>query len=153
MTQTLYNKKDWTPGPWNEEPDLAVWVDADAYYPCVAKRGLFGAWCGYVGLFPSHPLYGSSRFDPAFEFIEVHNHVNMSNTSANLSLLATPALCHWWVGFSCTALGDFLPISPDKKLTPHNVYRTFEYVQGQIDSLAAQLAVIDTSLTYESPIF
>lgn len=52
------NKDDWGVGPWTNEPDFVVWTDAATGYRCLMRRGPTGAWCGYVQVPESHPLYG-----------------------------------------------------------------------------------------------
>jgi hypothetical protein len=149
MIQTLFNKAKWKKGPWNDEPDLAMWVDVLSFYPCVARRGLFGEWCGYVGLPPHHPLYGVNRYDRVFEFIDVHNNITQSDISEDLSKLTMPPIAYWWLGFSCSGRNDFVPAQPIATESEYNVYRTFEYVQGQIESLSSQLSLLDTNLMYD----
>jgi len=50
--------EDWGEGPWNNEPDRDVWVDPITDLDCLINRGPSGAWCGYVGVGPDHPLHG-----------------------------------------------------------------------------------------------
>lgn len=52
------DKSAWGPGPWQSEPDKAQWVDEATGLPCLAVRNSGGAWCGYVGVLPGHPLHG-----------------------------------------------------------------------------------------------
>jgi len=42
--------------PWLHEPD-DLDFEADGL-PCAMRRGRGGAWCGYVGVPPTHPLHG-----------------------------------------------------------------------------------------------
>jgi hypothetical protein len=45
-----------TDKPWESEPDE---LDFEAEgLPCAMRRGAGGAWCGYVGVGPDHPLFG-----------------------------------------------------------------------------------------------
>lgn len=50
--------KDKTEFPWETEPNE---VEGEAYgLPYCMRRNSFGAWCGYVGVPDTHPLYGKS---------------------------------------------------------------------------------------------
>src|SRR4051794_33398699 len=51
-------KGTWPRGPWTEEPDKKQWRDAETGFACLVVRNPGGALCGYVGVEPSHPLYG-----------------------------------------------------------------------------------------------
>ena len=53
------DKSTWGAGPWQDEPDKLQWPDPATGAPCMMIRGqATGAWCGYVGVFPSHPWHG-----------------------------------------------------------------------------------------------
>jgi hypothetical protein len=65
MKQTMERKewrflerKDWSAGPWDNEPDKVQWTDEQTDLPCLAVRNHLGGWCGYVGVGPDHPFYG-----------------------------------------------------------------------------------------------
>src|SRR5580765_2676048 len=61
--------EDWGEGPWNHEEDHYVWIDPVTGLDCMVNRGPSGAWCGYVGVPPSHPWYGMDYNDVD---VEVH---------------------------------------------------------------------------------
>ena len=52
-----HDKGDWGPGPWQDEPDKAQWVDEDTGMDCLLVRNRSGALCGYVAVPEGHPLY------------------------------------------------------------------------------------------------
>ena len=52
------DKSLWREGPWQAEPDKKQWHDDETGMACLIVRGPSGAWCGYVGVAPGHPLYG-----------------------------------------------------------------------------------------------
>lgn len=54
----VVDKSEWSRGRWNDEPDKKQWLDEVTGLPCLIVRGPMGSWCGYVGIEPSHPLYG-----------------------------------------------------------------------------------------------
>jgi len=58
-------KKQWGPGPWQDEPDELFWRDAATGLPCAIVRNteVSGCLCGYVGVPPGHPLFGLSYGD------------------------------------------------------------------------------------------
>jgi hypothetical protein len=48
-------------GPWSAEADKVSWIDPDSGLPCIMRRGVDGALCGYVGVGPDHPLAGVAK--------------------------------------------------------------------------------------------
>lgn len=58
MEESLVDKSEWGPGPWQSEPDKRQWQDETTGLPCLIVRGPVGALCGYVGVPPDHPAYG-----------------------------------------------------------------------------------------------
>ena len=66
FTEQYTNKVDrsrwFKRGAWDREPlDKAVWVHNG--YDCMIKRNGEGAWCGYIGVKPGHPLFGQKYYD------------------------------------------------------------------------------------------
>lgn len=58
------DKSGWPPGPWMNEPDRKQWMDEETKLPClIVRNGGAGNLCGYVGVPPSHPLYGKCYSD------------------------------------------------------------------------------------------
>lgn len=55
--ESLSDKKNWGPGPWQDEPDHVEFEHAGL--PCILHRNkhVTGAWCGYAVVTPGHPLY------------------------------------------------------------------------------------------------
>lgn len=154
---------------WGSEPDYLTWTDEATKLPCVARRGLSGAWCGYVGLPPSHPLHGQDR--DAVE-VDVHGGLTYSEEcqveAVIIEGMSVPAVCHevppgedddfWWFGFDCSHWNDYMPAlkgrmmqaaqeSNDpkvKELFGHDEwdgeYRTLDYVMSECVHLAKQLS-------------
>ena len=54
----VVDKSGWGDGPWQSEPDKVQWIDKATGLHCLVVRGPAGALCGYVGVPPSHCLYG-----------------------------------------------------------------------------------------------
>ncbi len=53
-----YDKSKWGGDQWKGEPDRKEWRDEATGMPCLALRNMMGAWCGYVGVAPTHPAHG-----------------------------------------------------------------------------------------------
>lgn len=123
-------------GPWRDEPDRVAWRDVQTGYSCLILRQRNGALAGFVGVGPSHPLWGFERDAiPTALGISAHDGINY----AALCDPTRPShlqICHvhhtterqhqasisnrpdmadggsvdaWWFGFACDSVGDFLP--------------------------------------------
>lgn len=153
-------KKEWGPGPWQDEPDR---VEFRAHgLPCLMVRNpAMGHWCGYAAVDESHPLYGIDYGDTEFE---AHGGITYAGGCHK------PAgICHeplpgesadvWWFGFDCAHAWDYMPASAPllretkaKFLSAYpelesvgryerpDIYRDEPYVRAQCTELAAQLA-------------
>jgi hypothetical protein len=157
QTWHAVNKSDWLPGPWSDEPDKAQWITA-AGYDALIVRNSSGVLCGYVGVPPSHPCYEKSAFDLD---LMAHCGLNYSDHCANWGDDEL-GICHiaeqaanadvWWLGFDCAHAFDLVPIAQKlfielgfNSLFDTCMYRDFSYVQDVCESLAAQLAAIDSA--------
>lgn len=120
------------PGPWWGEPDRVDWIDPGSGLPCRARRGPFGAWCGYVGLLPGHPWYDVDYDDLD---VEVHGGLTFGGRLSD----APEAMR--WVGFDCAHAGDYTPglVAKGFPSYPGEVYRDLAYVEAEIRKLAEQL--------------
>jgi hypothetical protein len=124
-------------GPWETEPDEVYWVDLATGYPCVAKRGYSGGWCGYVCVPRKHPwyrkIYSSEPYDTSLEaLIEVHGGLTYSGPLFGEG--------DWWFGFDCNHAWDLIPGFSLLGITSsEQAYRTIGYVIQEIISLASQL--------------
>ena len=142
-------KSEWGPGPWQDEPDRFEWRHKGV--PCLALRGPWGAWCGYVAAEPGHPWHGH---EPD---AEVHGDVTFTGTCSG-------HICHvpepgepddvWWLGFDCAHAFDLQPgmgaylrkvdgMLPERfaGVDPFSdgTYRDLAYVRAQCEQLADQL--------------
>lgn len=126
--------------PWLTEPDSARFEASG--YPCALRRALFGIWCGYVGVFESHPWFGlaprdrvtplhdtlAETYGPFDLFLELTRpdrpdgklalslamHVHGGVTFAGKSDVADPLpLDAWFFGFDCGHVGDVAPMMPE----------------------------------------
>lgn len=101
-------------------------------YDCFAKRGPFGAWCGYVRLPESHVLYEKEydKFD-----IECHGGLSFSE----FVLPAHPEEQGWFIGFDCAHSSDIVPEMYFNYGFDGGTYRTKEYVIAELKSIVMQL--------------
>ena len=133
---------------WGErvgEPD--AWSGEYLGFPVYARRNSMGFWCGYIGLPAGHPW--SWLADP--HNVAVHGGVSYGQNS--LTDRAVGDFSDWYLGFDCGHHGDFIPsfVTAEPGVDPlatatrlhatydwHIVYRTLEYVQAELRSLAEQ---------------
>jgi hypothetical protein len=57
----VYHNPDRRPagdGPWSDEADKVSWVDEETGLGCIMLRQTDGTMSGYVGVGPTHPLFG-----------------------------------------------------------------------------------------------
>jgi len=140
------DRPSWGDGPWANEPDRAEWEHNGL--PCITHRGGNGAWCGYVGVPPTHPLHGK-RYGEVD--LEVHGGLTYSDACHG-------HICHtpkpgegddvWWFGFDCAHAFDLCP-TIDAKMRdyifhgiPEGHYWTLEEVRAEVNQLADQLAAL-----------
>jgi hypothetical protein len=142
------DKRAWGPGPWQDEPDRALWVSSGL--PCMLTRNpACGAWCGYVSLPPGHPWHGRKWFD--LSHVRVHGNV----TYAKASTSGLRRGC-WLVGFDCSHYWDVRPVAhPELEVfamtelaiavtagdmvhPPPPEYRDVNYARAQCELLARQ---------------
>lgn len=149
-------------GPWVSEPDKAQWVDPATGLDClIVRAAATGALCGYVGVPPGHPLHGAHSDDPRVEDLAVHGGITFTGRCQE-GAEDGYGICHvpepgrpadvWWLGFDCGHAFDLSPtISygidwmlgvPLRPAILDVHYRTFEWVQAEVRSLAAQIAPI-----------
>jgi len=163
------NRKDWPSGIWDDEPDHLEWIDEETGYRCVVHRNPFlGGLCGYVGIFPDHPLhyiqYNERRhvlsdvdmskeplgkrgvievvclaLDPEGKIpLSVYFNVHGSLTYSGPQAPGSSSCPTWWFGFDCSHSGDRVP-GEHLYGWGGSVYRDIEYVKGECRSLARQL--------------
>lgn len=140
-----------------DEPDK-VEFKTRAGLPGLCVRASSGAWCGYVGLPPGHPLHGKTYHDVESD-IDVHGGLTYSGPCQG-------AICHvpepgepddvTWFGFDCCHHGDWSPTHsyatwnrlgrpewaryPDGDVWGSGSYRDIAYVKREVERLAEQLA-------------
>lgn len=150
---TTVDKTGWGPGPWDEEPDKVHWVDAATDLDCLMVRNRHsGNWCGYVAVTEGHPLFGVDYQEaPSFDVHGGLTYANFCMEGDDESV----GVCHvplpgrpdhvWWFGFDCAHSCDLRPAA-EMRDRAHGwpsmggTYRDRSYVEGEVRSLAKQLA-------------
>lgn len=148
----LVDRKDWPSGPWDQEPDKRQWVDPATGLACMFVRNNMGALCGYVGVPPTHPDYGSDYADVD---VSVHGGLTFAGKCQEDGLI-----CHrvevgedddvWWLGFDMAhwldVIPQFLMLEKQMKLPATPVldgyvktYKTVKDVEKECTDLAAAL--------------
>jgi len=133
------------PGPWQDEPDKALWNDETTGLHCLIIRHPSGHLCGYVGIDTAHPWHGDA-YNDHYE-ITVHGGLTYADSRDDDEI--------WWFGFDCAHLGDLTPrhfhADPVTEaaialcgdgIGGGNTYRDFGYVTAEVTRLAEQLAAV-----------
>lgn len=145
------DKRDWGDGPWQNEPDLLMWIaKAPPHYRCQITRSFFGSLCGYVAIPPGHPAHGVYFADGRLRALGLPSHRGLSYSGE-----ATHG--HWVFGFDCGHGFDIQPAADARWLREmsaapdagrpawmRTAYRDMPYVRGIVEQLAAALAAITT---------
>lgn len=137
-------KSDWLYGPWTDEPDKVQWQDATTKLPCLAVRNRSGAWCGYVGVPDTHPLYAKDWCSDDFPDLPSHGGINFSDHCQETGD-ESRGICHtggdkvWWLGFDCAHCGDIVPRDWRICGSVGQRYRDFDYVKYICTELATAL--------------
>jgi len=165
QTWSTVDKSEWEDGPWLTEPDKVYWTDEITGFPCLAVRGPSGAWCGYVGIDNTHPIYGKG-YDDAYnnedEWFDVHGGLTFADFTQKTKSIDT-FICHtkeemakviiqapdliWWFGFDCAHSGDLCPAynklrnGENPEWRKNDIYRNLEYIKTEITKLAQQLQI------------
>lgn len=141
-------------GEWDKEVDRFEWAEGD--FIGLALRNQMMGWCGYVGIRPSHPLFGKD-YNEIEADLRVHGGISYSEGCAGV-------ICHvpppgtpdnlWWLGFDCGHSGDLMPgMLEVEQLVPglgklgdiwpvKRAYRNLDFVKREIKGLMRQLGKI-----------
>ena len=134
--------------PWEHEPDIEEWVDAETGYKCtVMRHGTLGHLNGYVAI-PKGHLWHGQDYNNLNEGIDVHGGLTYAAEDKETG--------EWVLGFDCSHAGDFSPKLvatlmeyTDTDISHHlrDTYRTFEWVKEQVVELAERLKFDDQGET------
>lgn len=161
------DRRDYPPGPWDDEPDKVQWVDAFTDLDCLIVRNPSGALCGYVGVPPGHPWHGQG-YDEVHDSADVSVHGGLTFAAGcQENAPEGHGVCHvplpgrpddvWWLGFDCSHGGiDVIPLMLKYEAErsnwlpagetwpppgwPREQYRDVAYVTAQCEALAVQAA-------------
>jgi hypothetical protein len=145
--QTLIDKSDWLPGEWMQEPDRVDWIDRETGYDCrIVREPSWGAFNGYVGVRPGHPLFLETADEIVARGIHAHRNVNHA---AREDADEGPI---WWFGFDCNHSCDLAPADYSRqrasfrKLIDQTAnYKDLAYVWANCSILALQLRAYERS--------
>jgi len=145
--------------PWEIEPDEAEWIDKSTDYKCRIMRNQHtGTLCGYVGIPRGHKLHGMTYQELGEQHtIPVHNGLTYSGWRC------------WWsqgddyhyFGFDTSHAGDFSPVLAVQMLKwggaadvrgfyKEEEYRTWDYVQTEVNVLVLCLQALDKEMRHVS---
>lgn len=138
MSDYKVDRTGWKPGPWDNEPDHVEFRHVGL--PCILHRVAgHGAWCGYVGVPPTHPWHGRGYDD-----VDVDVHGGLTYAEG-----CREHVCHvpqpgesddfHWFGFDTAHAGDFMP----GVINLGGLYRDVSYVADETKKLAEQLAAVE----------
>ncbi len=129
-------------GEWDNEPDREEFQHAEL--PCLILRQPAGHLCGYVGVPPSHPIYGKDYTDLS---VTVHGGLTFGEEGTGEQW--PEGFC--WLGFDCAHGFDYRPPTNSKvasimrefhgSIGPEQgeVYRNWVYVKAEVRQLAEWL--------------
>lgn len=165
-------KRAWGPGPWQDEPDKAQWIDPATGLDCLIVRNHMGSLCGYVGVPPGHIFHGADYEIPG---VEIHGGLTFAGAChpdhdersiCHIPAPGRPDNVHWF-GFDCAHSFDLMPaheatmkiIRPPALRLEHEAlqqllekadterrfrqeYRDWAWVASEVTELARQLAEV-----------
>lgn len=125
---------------WESEPDAVDFKHAGLQ--CRMRRNGGGAWCGYVRVGKDHPAFGK-HYDNVD--VDVHGGLTWADQGPGGGD-GKKSSEWWWLGFDCSHYGDFTPKYDGRYGSQgyHSVYRDEAYVRHECESLAEQLAEMDS---------
>jgi hypothetical protein len=145
------DRTGWREGPWDQEEDIRKWSHAG--FPCAMVRNQLGNWCGYAGVYKTHPCFELEADRVA---VDIHGGLTYFGYGGRLlCLLNEQPGAVWFLGFDCGHVDDYVPGMDTPMFREIGVtlmsrqyeagevfYRTQEYVAGQVNYLADQLREI-----------
>lgn len=147
----FYNKQQFPPGKWLNEPDLCFWENT---LPCLAIRDMaMGIWKGFVALEEGHPFYGKSVDDllKTSEGLEIFSSMygGLSGAGRLPAKYKEYAKNYWWIGVETSQGGDLMPLlkldvnDPNMaKMTSNRTYKDFRFIRKEINKLAKYVSKI-----------
>ena len=145
----FYNKKNFPPGRWNNEPDLCFWENK---LPCLAVRDMsMGIWKGFVGISEEHPFYNLSveeliKLNEAMDmFFGIHGGITMAGRLP--PKYKEYAKNYWWLGCETSHGNDLMPLlkldlsDPDMaRMLSNQSYKDIHFIRKETNKLAKYLS-------------
>lgn len=132
-------RASWTPGEWQNEPDIVEWRLEGVPYPLLIVRGRVGCLCGYVGIPEGHALHGMWSGDRVrFTWSDLPEEINSAQGCSRIfTPTGEPPMC-WWLGFHCGAMGELMPgvATPDSDIRR---YVPLDEVRARVEALGRAL--------------
>lgn len=145
------------------EPD--VWSSEAHGLELYAQRNYQKAWCGYVRIPRSHPLFDKGydskwtgdftdtlcdKLSPITQFLvacqpdlTTRSLDALLNVHGSVTFAGKPFWkdnpLEWWLGFDCSHSKDLTPYRVFHNQAVGGTYRTLEYVQVELTNLAEQI--------------
>lgn len=148
ITIEFFNKKDFPPGKWLNEPDLCFW---HCGLPCLAVRDMnMGIWKGFVGLEEDHPLYEKTidyiiGIPQALDLFRAASD-RLSGAGKLSAKYQNYAKNCWWIGIETSSGTDLMPLlkldQSDPvmaKMISNQTYKDFHFIRRETNKLAKQL--------------
>jgi hypothetical protein len=142
--------------PWESEPDEAEWIDKSTDYKCRIMRNKHtGTLCGYVGVPRGHKPYGMTYQELGKQHtIPVHGGLTYSGGWGEGD-------DYHYFGFDTAHASDFSPVLAVRMLkwmgSVDDVrgffkeeYRTWDYVQTEVNVLVLCLQALDKEMRHVS---
>lgn len=151
-----YNKDNFPPGKWANEPDFCKWEHAGL--ACMIIRDMsLGVWKGFVGVNSAHPFFALSLDSilKTHDAMEIFFSVYGGMTNAGklppkykdigkfFTDKSSSYLSLWWIGIETSHGGDLMPfikISDDNidmaKLSSSQTYKDFAFIRRETNKLA-----------------
>ncbi len=145
----FYNKQNFPPGKWLNEPDLVYW---EHKLPCLAIRDMgMGCWKGFVAVDGYHP-YCNVAIDALIKipnvmeiFFSVHG--GLSGAGRLPAKYKEFAKNLWWIGIETSHGGDLQPLlklegteADVAKMTSNQTYKDLQFIRRETNKLANLLA-------------
>ena len=147
----FFNKKNFPPGKWLNEPDLCAW---DHKLPCLALRDMsMGVWKGFVAIDEQHPFYEKKveellTIPRALEIFQAV-YGGICGTGRLPPKYKEFAKNYWWVGIETAHGGDLMPLlkldmsdAEMVKMQSNQTYKDLKFIRKETNKLANLLSKI-----------
>jgi hypothetical protein len=148
----FFNKKNFPPGKWMNEPDFCYWEHRQ--FPCLTVRDMsLGIWKGFVGISPNHIFYNKSIEDILKKeemmevFFSVYGGICFAGKLPSKYKEYNQSL--WWIGLETSHGSDYMPLlkldlqDPDMvKISNGQTYKDFLFIRKETNKLAKYISKV-----------